>query len=163
VETRTGTAEATGLPDGYADALVVGAAFHWFTRPAADAEIARVLRPGGSVALLWNPVDPGDPLYEPFAGLRLRLGMGRLEFDPGVELDRRWFGPTERRDFRHTAQVPVDSYAEQFASRSYVIALPPRERDEAVGAARAAAAARARDGRLAISYITTVLRAFRAR
>lgn len=159
VDTRIGTAEATGLPDGHADAVVAGAAFHWFTRPAADEEIARILRPGGTVALLWNPVDPDDPLYEPFARLRRRLGMRRLEFDPEVTMDRRWFGPTGRREFRHIATISVNSYVEQFASRSYVLALPPGERSEAISDARAAAAARARDGQLAISYLTTVLRA----
>jgi len=42
------------LPDGAADAVFVGDAFHWFDGPAAVAELARVLRPAGGVALLWN-------------------------------------------------------------------------------------------------------------
>src|SRR6266487_652098 len=52
VDVRDGTAEATGLPDNDVDAVVIGAALHWFDRPAADREIARVLRSGGVVGVL---------------------------------------------------------------------------------------------------------------
>jgi ubiquinone/menaquinone biosynthesis C-methylase UbiE len=63
-------AEAIPLRTASVDALTVGAAFHWFARPAADAEIGRVLRPGGWAALLWNPVDPAHPLGEVFPAAR---------------------------------------------------------------------------------------------
>lgn len=49
-----GTAESLPLRDVAVDAVVVGEAFHWFRTTAATAEIARVLRPRGGVALLWN-------------------------------------------------------------------------------------------------------------
>jgi len=56
-----GTAENIPLVDSSVDAVLVGQAFHWFdTGPALD-EIARVLRPGGSLALLWNHDDESDP------------------------------------------------------------------------------------------------------
>jgi ubiquinone/menaquinone biosynthesis C-methylase UbiE len=54
VEAVAGTAERIPLPDASADAVFVGDAFHWFDGPAALAEIARVLRPRGGLALLWN-------------------------------------------------------------------------------------------------------------
>jgi hypothetical protein len=38
-------------------------------------------------------VDSTDALYEPSASLRRRLGLPRLEFNPGLEPDRRWFAP----------------------------------------------------------------------
>lgn len=49
-----GSAEHIPLADGSVDAILVGQAFHWFGRPAADREMARVLRPGGVVGLIWN-------------------------------------------------------------------------------------------------------------
>ncbi|HVZ41732.1 MAG TPA: class I SAM-dependent methyltransferase [Candidatus Kapabacteria bacterium] len=49
-----GTAEATGLPDASVDMITAAQAFHWFDRPKARAEFARILRPGGAVALIWN-------------------------------------------------------------------------------------------------------------
>jgi SAM-dependent methyltransferase len=49
-----GTSEATGLPPASVDWIVAGQAFHWFDVPRARAEFLRILRPGGSAALVWN-------------------------------------------------------------------------------------------------------------
>ncbi|MGY4897097.1 class I SAM-dependent methyltransferase [Micromonospora aurantiaca (nom. illeg.)] len=49
-----GSAEAVPLPDGSADAVLAGQAYHWFDRERAHAEAARVLRPGGTFAPVWN-------------------------------------------------------------------------------------------------------------
>jgi len=55
-------AEQLPLADGTVDAIVVGQAFHWFDPERALDEMARVLRPAGSVSLLWNHDDEADPL-----------------------------------------------------------------------------------------------------
>lgn len=62
VETLAGTAEAIPLPDVSVDVVTVGRAFRWFDPEAALAEMERVLRPGGAIALLWNWWDEEDPL-----------------------------------------------------------------------------------------------------
>lgn len=49
-----GRAEATTLPDASIDLVAAAQAFHWFDRPLARAEFARILEPGGWVALIWN-------------------------------------------------------------------------------------------------------------
>lgn len=49
-----GSATATGLADDSVDGVVVCQAFHWFDIPAACAEIARVVRPGGWAFAAWN-------------------------------------------------------------------------------------------------------------
>lgn len=49
-----GAAEATTLPAASADFVVAGQAFHWFDPVPSRAELARILRPGGWVVLLWN-------------------------------------------------------------------------------------------------------------
>ena len=48
-----GAAEAIPLPDGEAEVVVVGNAFHHFDPEPAFAEIHRVLRPAGVLALFW--------------------------------------------------------------------------------------------------------------
>jgi SAM-dependent methyltransferase len=53
-ETLAGTAEAIPLPDASVDGVFCAEAFHWFDAPRAAAEIARVLRPGGSVVVCFN-------------------------------------------------------------------------------------------------------------
>jgi SAM-dependent methyltransferase len=58
-EPLPGIAEAIPLADAAVDAVVVGQAFHWFANDVAVLEIARVLRPGGILARMWNEaVDP---------------------------------------------------------------------------------------------------------
>jgi len=61
VEILDGAAEAIPLPDASVDAVVVAQAFHWFDGEKALAEIDRVLRPGGGVALVWNRRDESVP------------------------------------------------------------------------------------------------------
>ena len=57
VEVLDGTAEAIPLGDASVDAVTVAQAFHWFRPAEALAEMARVLRPGGTLVLVWNTRD----------------------------------------------------------------------------------------------------------
>jgi ubiquinone/menaquinone biosynthesis C-methylase UbiE len=61
VEVLDGTAEAIPLPDADVDAVTVAQAFHWFRFDEALAEIRRVLRPGGGLAILFNERDERVP------------------------------------------------------------------------------------------------------
>ncbi len=57
VDAREGSAESIPLPTGSVDAVLVGQAWHWFDTGRALPELARVLRPGGVLAALWNADD----------------------------------------------------------------------------------------------------------
>ncbi len=54
---RANAAEMTGLEDESIDLVTMASAFHWTDAPRALAEFHRILRPGGALALLWNPRD----------------------------------------------------------------------------------------------------------
>lgn len=65
-----GRAEATGLPDASVDAVVAGQAAHWFDRPVARAEFARILRPGGWAAVVWNSrTESAEPVLVEYEAL----------------------------------------------------------------------------------------------
>lgn len=55
------SAESTTLSSSSIDLIVCAQAFHWFRHSEALAEFARILRPAGRLALIWNILDQSDP------------------------------------------------------------------------------------------------------
>ncbi len=53
-EVVDGTSDATGLPSDSIDIIVAAQAFHWFDAESTRAEFHRILKPGGSIVLIWN-------------------------------------------------------------------------------------------------------------
>jgi SAM-dependent methyltransferase len=62
VEFAIGRAEALPLPDASFDLVSCAQAFHWFEPHAAFSECARVLRPGGALAIFWKHAARDDIL-----------------------------------------------------------------------------------------------------
>jgi ubiquinone/menaquinone biosynthesis C-methylase UbiE len=60
LDLRAGRGEAMPLPDASADAVFVSTAWHWPDLPLAVPEIARVLRPGGRLGIIWTSRDRDD-------------------------------------------------------------------------------------------------------
>lgn len=59
VEYRVARAEDTGLPDAAFDVVAAGQCWHWFDRPRAANEAARLLRPDGMLVIAhfdWIPL-----------------------------------------------------------------------------------------------------------
>ena len=68
-ESLAGSAEAIPLADDAVDAVFVGEAFHWFDWERALAEIQRVVRPGGGLAVIarsWGEQEQPGLLPEDF-------------------------------------------------------------------------------------------------
>ena len=133
VEVRDGTAESLPFSAASVDAVTVAQAFHWFDAKLALAEIARVVRPGGAAALVWNMRDLTDPLQARFHELLLAY-----RGDTPNEHDRPWlaevatssaFGPIEEWSVAWVARYTREALAARFASVSFVALLPERERE----------------------------------
>src|SRR5438067_5318568 len=83
-EALPGTGQEIPLPDGSVDAVFAAQAFHWFEDERAVAELARVLRVGGALVLMWNlPAGPTEPSIETVEELlNERAPRGDLGYDP---------------------------------------------------------------------------------
>ncbi|MGO9956486.1 MAG: class I SAM-dependent methyltransferase [Solirubrobacteraceae bacterium] len=128
-----GTAEQTGLPDACADAVVAGAAFHWFDHARAFPEIVRILRPPGLLGLLGNGFDTSvqwvGQLREILGGSRL----GRPGHWPSEGDLLRYFGSVQEREFPHEQTVDPDLLRDLALSRSSVAMLNAGEREALLG------------------------------
>jgi SAM-dependent methyltransferase len=131
-EPLAGVAEAIPLADASVDAVVVGQAYHWFEPVAATAEVARVLRPGGSVALVWNRRDERVAWMRGFSEIldahagdapRYKHGTWRRGFDGNPA-----FAPLELRTWPHTGGAGRDVIRSRVASMSFVAAMDDEPR-----------------------------------
>jgi len=69
-----GTAEHTTLASSSIDLIIAGQAFHWFEPVATKKECMRILRPGGSIALLWNERQKHSAFEKAYEELLLAFG-----------------------------------------------------------------------------------------
>src|SRR5215204_1316444 len=156
VKALPGTAEAIPLEDESMDAVAVGQAFHWFDGDAALAEIHRVLRPGGTLALLWNRRVEDDAvnraveeLIGPYrAGAPTHRGDAwRAAFDRAAVFDA-----VDEREFANSQRLDAEGLEARVGSISFIAALATRERAGVLERARAIAGA----GTVVVRYRTQV-------
>ena len=135
-----GIAEMLPLRAASFDSVVAAQAFHWFDVPRAMAEMHRVLRPGGTVGLVWSvrdesvdwvhqvtvildQYDPGSP--------RFRKGNWREVWarTPGFE-------PLQRQSFPFVHRLDRQTTLARFTSVSFIASLTPERFAEAEGRLR---------------------------
>jgi SAM-dependent methyltransferase len=136
-----GTAEDLPLPDGGVDAVVVSSAWHWFDPAKAVPEIARVLRPGGRLGVVWNGMDDTVPWVTRWrAGLRpgqaaVRDNQTRWHGRRGERLRAELavpdapFTDIEGGSFRCTVRTTPGDAAALLGTYSRIIALPDADRN----------------------------------
>ncbi|SDS31888.1 class I SAM-dependent methyltransferase [Actinopolymorpha singaporensis] len=129
VPVMEGTGESIPLPDSSVDSLVCAQAWHWVDPELAVPEVARVLRPGGRLGLVWNLRDVSVPWVAELDGILRDYAAAPTE-DRQVEQVGTPFGPVERRDFRWSHPMTPRDVMDMVASRSYVITLDAASREE---------------------------------
>ncbi len=134
VRAVAGTAEEIPLPDASVDAITVAQAWHWVDAARATEEAARVLRPGGTLGLIWNRRDDRIDWVAAVGDAMGSSDADMIEMD-GVEIGPP-FGPTESFVTDWERPMDVDLLVEMAASRSYVITATPRRRREILGGVR---------------------------
>jgi SAM-dependent methyltransferase len=130
---RDGVAEAIPLGDRSVDAVTVADAFHWFDKRRALAEIGRVLRPGGGLAVLATVPDWGGASWAHELGtLVMRSRPEHPYFDgPGWQEAVHAAGAfTPPREVRVTISQPArpEQIADHVGSMSWIAAMPDGER-----------------------------------
>lgn len=133
--TQQAAAEEIPLPDRSVDVVVAAQAFHWFDHDRALPEIARVLKPGGHLAVLWNHRDERIPWVRRLSDL---LGRHDGESDSSEVLKASGlFGFVEEKAFKHWQDINRESIIDLARSRSHVAVLEEDEREERLAAVRA--------------------------
>jgi SAM-dependent methyltransferase len=147
-EVRPGRGEDIPLPDASVDAVVISAAWHWLDPDRAGPEIARVLRPGGTLGVMWVSRDVRVPWVAEFN----QLARQAREADaPGTESAAPWGRRRRQVSFppgtpmsaaeEHAVEYSVPMTKEELAgllgTYSGVITLGPGRREAFAGRVRA--------------------------
>ena len=131
-----GTAETIPLEDGSVDVVTVAQAFHWFDAPAALTEIARVLRPDGRLAILWNERDENTAWVAEMSRIirwheRTVSRYQHTDWAEVVEASGR-FGPLHEQVFPWEQPLTRELLADRVRSISYIATMPTVERERHV-------------------------------
>ena len=131
VDAVPGHAGAIPLADASVDAVVVGQAWHWFTPETAVPEIARVLRAGGRLGIVWNVRDHTVDWVDDFTRIIHRGdSLAPTHHTPRLTVDSGpHFGPSEHTTVPWTDRTSPAGLRALAASRSYLLTLPPAARE----------------------------------
>ncbi|WP_216896511.1 class I SAM-dependent methyltransferase [Nocardia alni] len=133
IEALAGTAESIPLPDGSVDAVLVGQALHWFDQERAFPEIARVLRPGGVFAALWNMNDTEVEWVAELERISIDSASFRRRTVARGMPSHPLFQEFAEHRFPHTQRRTAESLAATIGTHSHTLVVSPRERAELLG------------------------------
>jgi SAM-dependent methyltransferase len=130
-----GTAEAMPFRPATFDGVTVAQAWHWFDHERATAEMARVLKPGGRLGLVWNARDRSEPWVDEVWSI-----MDRVEKKAPWRDHENWrdsatrempgfVGGLRAAEFRHLQAITPEGVVQRVASVSHVAVLTDAERE----------------------------------
>ncbi|MCU1575844.1 MAG: methyltransferase [Leifsonia sp.] len=120
-----GTAEDIPLADASVDAVLVAQAWHWVDQDVSLPSVARVLKPGGTLGLVWNIRDETVPWVA-----RLTEITHPAESETFLEngtIQRDGFGEIESARFEWSSEFTRDELLNLVRSRSYFITADEAE------------------------------------
>ena len=153
-----GAAEHIPLASGSVDVVVATEAFHGFDHQRALPEVARVLRPGGVLAVAWNSRDERIPWVKRLGAI---IGEGAHQSDPTRAIDDSgMFETVEKSSFRIWQPMDQESLRNLVSSSSHVAVLSGVEREGVLGKVDELydGYGRGADGML-LPYVTSTFRA----
>ena len=135
-------AEATGLASSSVDAATAAQAFHWFDKGAALAEMARIVRPAGGIALFWNVRDEQrSPFVADYHRLLDRVGgaaegkylhAGRSSGRSATRealVAADGFDQPQLHELQHELPATAEGFVGMAFTASYIRALDPAAQD----------------------------------
>jgi SAM-dependent methyltransferase len=158
VQPVVATAEQIPLRSRSVDLVVAGQAFHWFDHDRALPEIARVLRPGGYLALVWNTYDESIPWVRRLKQLISPTIDNDARANPFMETP--YFGFVDKKQFRFWQPHTARSLADLARSVSHVATMNEHNRASVLAKVDALYAeyGRGHDG-MQLPYVTRCYRA----
>jgi SAM-dependent methyltransferase len=142
-EALAGTGQEIPLPDASIDVVFAAEAFHSFHDDRALREIARVLRPGGALVVMWNlPAGPTKPSIRAVEELltervpNLALSYDPLDLGAAIYTSGEWrrafasapFEPLRSVRLENPQTLDREGVVAFFASMGWVADLPDEER-----------------------------------
>jgi SAM-dependent methyltransferase len=155
LDVRDGRGEAMPLPDGAADAVFVSTAWHWLDPLRAVPEIARVLRPGGRLGVIWTSRNRDEDWVAELDLLRQVDGQRGTPDSVRTDLESHntvtrpagaAFGAAETASFRFSRTMPLADVLDWLATSSHVITASAAGREAGLARCREALLSRAVPG-----------------
>lgn len=162
--TVTAAAEAIPLADGRVDAVLAASAWHWFGQPETGREVARVLRPGGRLAVVRTRLDTGEPWRQQLAELRGSRRRGSRWDQPPRLDDELPFTEWEFAEFELTLPMTREELVAWVGSHSSVAHASDKQREQTLEKAGALVRIHAHarsDGRIPVPFRVACWRAER--
>lgn len=159
---RAGTAEATGLAEASVRLITLAQAFHWVRPAEARTEFARVLQPGGHVALVWNVRREDTPFLEGYEALLQRHAPEYAHSGVPAQADlaviRAFFAPADfvQHCFPYAQLFDREGLRGRLLSSSYAPAAGTTGHEPMLAELDALFDACQRDGRVSFDYDTRV-------